>query len=103
IVAKPSQWLWRGWLPAGKLTILAGAAGTGKTTLALGLAAALTSISKWPDGTIPSQHGNVLIWSSEDSAEDTLVPRLIASGADMKRCHFISGITVDGENLPFDP
>lgn len=103
IVAQPIRWLWRGWLPAGKLTILAGAAGTGKTTLALGLAAALTAIGKWPDGSTSDVPGNVLIWSSEDSAEDTLVPRLIASGADMRRCHFINGITDNGETFPFDP
>jgi putative DNA primase/helicase len=96
-------WLWDGWLPAGKLTILAGAAGTGKTTLALGLAAALTSGGRWPDGKNCKQIGNVLIWSSEDAADDTLVPRLIASGADMDRCHFIEGITENGESVPFDP
>jgi putative DNA primase/helicase len=96
-------WLWDGWLPAGKLTILAGAAGTGKTTLALGLAAALTSGGRWPDGSRCSQSGNVLIWSSEDVADDTLVPRLIASGADLSRCHFIEGITQNGESVPFDP
>jgi putative DNA primase/helicase len=96
-------WLWDGWLPAGKLTILAGTAGTGKTTLALGLAAALTSGGRWPDGLHCKQHGNVLIWSSEDNPADTLVPRLIASGADMKRCHFIEGITENGESVPFDP
>ena len=96
-------WLWDGWLPAGKLTILAGAAGTGKTTLALGLAAALTSGGKWPDGRHCNRLGNVLIWSSEDSPDDTLVPRLIASGADMSRCHFIEGIVENGESVPFDP
>jgi putative DNA primase/helicase len=36
-------------------------------------------------------------------AEDTLVPRLIASGADISRCFFIDGITENGERLPFDP
>lgn len=96
-------WLWDGWLPAGKLTILAGTAGTGKTTLALGLAAALTSGGRWPDGKHCHQRGNVLIWSSEDNPDDTLVPRLMASGADMKRCHFIEGITENGESVPFDP
>jgi putative DNA primase/helicase len=96
-------WLWNGWLPAGKLTILAGSAGTGKTTLALGLGAALTSGGRWPDGTQCRARGNVLIWSSEDVADDTLVPRLIASGADMSRCHFIEGITENGESVPFDP
>lgn len=96
-------WLWDGWLPAGKLTILAGTAGTGKTTLALGLGAALTSGGRWPDGKHCNQRGNVLIWSSEDNPDDTLVPRLIASGADMGRCHFIEGITQNGESMPFDP
>jgi putative DNA primase/helicase len=96
-------WLWDGWLPAGKLTILAGTAGTGKTTLTLGLAAVLTAGGMWPDHTQCKERGNVLIWSSEDNPDDTLVPRLIASGADMQRCHFIEGITQNGEKMPFDP
>src|SRR5258707_1253868 len=50
IVPEPIQWLWPGWLPAGKLTLLAGSPGTGKTTLALALAAAITRGSEWPDG-----------------------------------------------------
>ncbi|MYN10294.1 AAA family ATPase [Massilia sp. FT127W] len=99
----PITWLWPGWVPAGKLTILAGAAGTGKTTLALALAAVLTAGGRWPDGTLCNGKGNVLIWSSEDVADDTLVPRLIASGADLARCHFIEGIAQDGESVPFDP
>jgi putative DNA primase/helicase len=45
----------------------------------------------------------VLVWSSEDVADDTLVPRLIASGADLTRCHFIEGIVQHGESVPFDP
>lgn len=100
---QPITWLWPGWVPAGKLTILAGAAGTGKTTLALGLAAVLTAGGTWPDGSVCRAKGNVLIWSSEDVADDTLVPRLIASGADLSRCHFIEGITENGESVPFDP
>lgn len=96
-------WLWEGWLPAGKLTILSGDGGTGKTTLALGLGAVLTSGGRWPDGRPCLARGNVLIWSSEDNPDDTLVPRLIAAGADLARCHFIEGITQDGESMPFDP
>ncbi len=99
----PITWLWPGWVPAGKLTILAGAAGTGKTTLALALAAVVTAGGCWPDGSECAGGGNVLIWSSEDVADDTLVPRLIASGADLARCHFIEGIAQDGESVPFDP
>lgn len=103
ITPQPITWLWYGWLPAGKLTILAGSAGTGKTTLALGFAAAVTTGGCWPDGAAHGKPANVLIWSSEDSADDTLVPRLIASGADLKRCHFIQGVSENGEQFPFDP
>ena len=103
IKPQPITWLWPGWVPAGKLTILDGAAGTGKTTLALALAAVLTAGGRWPDGSACAGQGNVLIWSSEDVADDTLVPRLIASGADLARCHFIEGIAQDGESVPFDP
>jgi putative DNA primase/helicase len=103
ITPQPITWIWPGWLPAGKLTILAGAAGTGKTTLALALAAILTAGGRWPDGTVNKAKGNVLIWSSEDVADDTLVPRLLASGADLARCHFIEGIAQDGQSVPFDP
>lgn len=103
IKPQPITWLWPGWVPAGKLTILAGAAGTGKTTLALALAAVLTAGGRWPDGSACAVPGNVLIWSSEDVADDTLVPRLIASGANLARCHFIEGIAQDGESVPFDP
>lgn len=99
----PITWLWTGWVPAGKLTILAGAAGTGKTTLALGIASTLTAGGKWPDGSLCETKGNVLIWSSEDVANDTLVPRLIAAGADLRRCYFIDGIADNGESVPFDP
>ena len=97
------SWLWHEWLPAGKLTILAGAAGTGKTTFALGLAATITTAGKFPDKTNCKEQGNVLIWSSEDAADDTLIPRLIASGADTTRCRFIEGISENGQSVAFDP
>ena len=104
IVPVAITWLWDGYLPAGKLTVLAGVAGVGKTTVTVALAAPVTTGGQWPDGRYCGNPGNVLIWSSEDSAEDTLVPRLIASGADLGRCHFIEGITTEsGEHLPFDP
>src|SRR4030095_3261387 len=74
-------WLWDGFLAGGKLNIVAGAPGTGKTTLALAIAATLTIGGRWPDGT-RAAIGDVLIWSGEDSPGDTLVPRLIATGAD---------------------
>ncbi len=98
----PVRWLWQYWLALGKLHILAGAPGQGKTTLALSMAATVTIGGRWPDGTGCTQ-GNVLIWSGEDDPADTLLPRLLAAGADRARCYFIEGARRDGEVAPFDP
>lgn len=98
------RWLWPGWVARGKLTVLAGAGGSGKTTLAIGLIGTLTSGGRWPDGDICREPGNALIWSSEDDPADTLVPRLMAAGADLSRVHIIQGrVNGAGEREPFDP
>lgn len=98
----PVRWLWQYWLALGKLHILAGAPGQGKTTLALGMAATVTIGGRWPDSTGCTQ-GNVLIWSGEDDPADTLLPRLLAAGANRAKCYFIEGARRDGEVVPFDP
>ncbi|WP_186100313.1 AAA family ATPase [Burkholderia gladioli] len=103
IVPERIRWLWPDWLPAGKLSILAGDAGAGKTTLALALAATVTTGGRWPDGSYCDQPGNVVIWSGEDNPADTLVPRLIAAGADCDRCFFVDGVTEGNKRRAFDP
>ena len=100
---EPIDWLWNGWLAAGKLHILAGAPGTGKTTLALALAAALTTCGRWPDGSRVKDAGAVLVWSGEDDPTDTLAPRLLACGADMSRIHFVGSVRDGEQHRPFDP
>lgn len=102
IQMRPIDWLWDGWLARGKLHILAGSPGTGKTTIALALGAALTCGSRWPDGAKAWQ-GDVLIWSGEDDPADTLAPRLKAMGADMGRVHFIGDVKSGKESRSFDP
>jgi putative DNA primase/helicase len=99
---EPIDWLWYLWLALAKLHILAGAPGTGKTTVALALAAILSSAGRWPDGTT-ARRGNVLIWSSEDDPKDTLVPRLIAMGADLSCIHFVETAQDGDRTRPFDP
>ncbi len=102
IAPEPIHWLWEGWLAAGKFHILGGAPGTGKTTLALALAATISSGGRWPDGSKASA-GNILIWSGEDDPANTLVPRLINSGANRERIQFVTGTEGAGGKLPFDP
>lgn len=99
---EPIRWLWPGWLACGKLHILAGAPGQGKTTIALAFAATVSKGGLWPDGRF-CEAGNVLIWSGEDDPTDTLLPRLLAAGADPARCYFVDGVRVDGQVQPFEP
>ena len=104
IQAQAINWLWYGWLPLGKMTILAGAGGCGKTNLSLALIATITTGGDFPDGSKCTNVGKVLIYSTEDDPADTLLPRLIANGADITKIDIIAGRTNEkGESEPFDP
>jgi putative DNA primase/helicase len=108
IESKAIRWLWPGWLARGKFHVIAGAPGTGKTTIALSIAAAISAGTPFPDGhkTAP---GKVFIWSGEDDPADTLKPRLIAAGADINKLGYVGPVTeYDPERkanctFPFDP
>jgi putative DNA primase/helicase len=102
VTPEPIDWLWRDWLAAGKFHVLGGAPGTGKTTLCMAMAATVSTGGRWPDGT-RSAIGNTVIWSGEDDPSDTLIPRLILSGADLSRVYFITDVREDGERRSFDP
>lgn len=98
------QWIWQGWLPRAKLSILVGAGGCGKTTLAIWLAATLSRGGDWPDGSKCEAAGNVIIWSGEDGIADTIIPRLTAANADLTRVHIIEGLSDQrGNRRQFDP
>jgi hypothetical protein len=103
IKPEPIRWLWSGWLARGKMHIIAGQPGAGKTTLAMKMAAAVSCGGRWPDGNRAKQ-GNVVIWTGEDDPRDTLIPRLEASGADLENVYFVAPeVTGENEARAFDP
>jgi hypothetical protein len=87
VTMRQVEWLWPGWLAAGKFHILAGEGGAGKSTISFSLLAQVTRGGKWPDGS-PAPLGDVLIWSGEDDIADTILPRIVAAGGDPDRVYF---------------
>lgn len=78
------RWLWYPYIPQGKLTIIQGNPGEGKTTLALWIAA-MCSCGQVLPGTEPSAPINILYQTAEDGLGDTIKPRLMTAGADLNR------------------
>jgi AAA domain len=93
ITPEPVEWLWPGRIAIGKQTLLAGEAGLGKSQVTIGVAAAVSNGGPWPCSEGQAPLGNVIILSAEDGAADTVIPRLMAAGADRQRVHLISAVT----------
>ena len=80
----PVEWLWKPYLPFGKLSVLQGNPGEGKTYFAMHLAAACTNGKLLPNME-RMEHFNVIYQTAEDGLGDTVKPRLIEAGADLDR------------------
>src|SRR5438128_938851 len=74
---RPIEWLWPDRIALGKLSLICGEPGIGKSLIAVFLAAHVSDGEKWPDGS-PVPQGTVIYLSAEDAAEDTLAPRVHA-------------------------
>lgn len=79
------EWLWYPYIPYGKVTIIQGDPGEGKTTLILNLAALLSKGEKLPESNEKSEPINIIYQTAEDGLSDTVKPRLIAANADDER------------------
>jgi hypothetical protein len=102
ILPQPVHWLVPRRIPRGKLILVAGDGGNGKSTLTLHLAACISRGKPALGLEYPAAAaGDVLIASCEDDFADTVVPRLLAAGADLSRIHRIDGVNSSGEPLPF--
>ena len=98
IEAEDVEWLWEGFIPVGKLTILQGDPGKGKTMAMLNLIAAFTTgrgLLEPPGSPMIREPINVIYQTAEDGLADTIKPRLVAAGADCSRVSVID----EGEEM----
>lgn len=87
VKAERLRWIWRGYIPKGKITIVEGDGGKGKSLVTLDIASRVTRCDPMPDRSKPdlSEPGAVLLMGLEDGKADTVRPRLDAMNADTSR------------------
>ncbi len=95
IAPRPVDWLWRGRVPLGMLTMFAGDPKLGKSFVALSVAAAVSRGAPLPGDDVPTEPASAIVLSAEDDPARTIVPRLIAAGADLPRVHILKSVILD--------
>jgi hypothetical protein len=95
------RWLWLHRFPRGKISIVEGDPGVGKSTLTLDIAARASTGRPFPgeDGTAHRDPENVILFVGEDGLADTVKPRLMAAGADCNRVAIMEGARFNGEEM----
>ena len=101
IVPRPMDWLWQGHILRGSQELLTGVPGNGKSQIHCAFAAYATTGGVWPDGCNGAPAGNVIMLTAEDCLEQTIVPRLIAAGADRDRVFILRKIKKDNRERMF--
>jgi hypothetical protein len=102
VEAEPVDWVWPGRIARGKLTLVAGDPGMGKSQIGLDVVARVSKEGeRFPDDSI-APTGSALILTAEDAANDTVRPRLEAANADLARVHRLRAATFkDGARTTF--
>jgi hypothetical protein len=95
VKAEKVSWLWPGRIPYGKLTVIDGDPGKGKSALSVDLAARMTAGHSMPGETAGQEPAGVVLLTAEDGLADTVRPRLQAAGGDASRV-----VALDGVRLP---
>ena len=85
VVPTKVSWLWRGWIPLGKITIFDGNPDMGKSLVVTDIISRVTRGATMPDGSQGIEAAGAVYWTVEDDPEDTIVPRLVAAGADLTK------------------
>ncbi len=91
VEARSVNWLWPQRIALGRLTLLVGRPGDGKSFLTVDMTARVSTGSPWPDGA-PCPRGSVILISAEDDPADTVRPRLDAHRADVGRVHLLRAV-----------
>jgi hypothetical protein len=101
--SKPVLWrLAPGYLAAGKVNLLVGAEGIGKSLWAIRAIASVTTGAPWGPFTIEGDPADAVLIATEDGWEDTVRPRLEVAGADLNRLHVVC-VDEDGTGTPTFP
>lgn len=103
ITPAPVSWLWEPYLARGKLAVLDGDPGTGKSFVTTDLAARVSRGTPMPGGTPPERAGVVLLLNAEDDAADTIRPRVAAAGGDPDRVRILAAPGLGLDRLPQFP
>jgi len=96
VMPEQVTWLWPGRIPLGKLTVVDGDPGLGKSAMTMDLAARLSAGQPFPDDT-PTEAAGVVLLTAEDGLADTIVPRLQVAGADLSRILSLATLPAGGE------
>ena len=99
VAEKEVEWLWYPYIPYGKITLLQGDPGEGKSTFILNVVSLITTGRAMPGGYQGNGVQSVIYQCNEDGAADTVKPRLMAAGADCKK---VAYIVEEGEALTLD-
>jgi putative DNA primase/helicase len=100
VTQKVVQWLWLNRIARGKLTLIAGDPGLGKSQIGIDLIARLTTGAAWPDGST-APVGSCIVLASEDAADDTICPRLELAGANLEKVRIVQSVIEKGEQRGF--
>jgi len=99
------EWVWPNRIAVGKLTLFAGMPDQGKSQVLCDITGRITRTlgdKSFPCGEGLAPTGNVIMFSAEDDPADTLVPRLLAAGADLSRVRFVSMVKTEAGRRMFD-
>jgi DNA polymerase len=101
IVPRAMDWLWQGHILRGSQELLTGVPGNGKSQIHCAFVAYVTTGGAWPDGGNGAPAGNVIMLTAEDCLDQTIVPRLIAAGANRDRVFVLKKIRKDNRERMF--